>query len=811
MRKLFLLIIGLNLCLITLSQTIELKTNGYLLKFKKIDTLFYSEYPITSSVKAKAKANDFANTNLKYSFGVISKSKGQSTDEKPSFTTNFYVYEDGTLQAPTSQLFLKPVDAEKFIKTHGHLGRIEEHSVLKGYYYLYIKSQNYKDGQTIFELCNALINDKSVSMVEPVYIRLMKTQNPLRPWEWNINNTGIVPGGIAGADMRVENAWCYSTGENIRVAVIDDGVDLTHPDLQANLLPGFDATGNNSGGAPVANNGHGTNCAGIIASVNNLIGTIGVAFNSRIIPIRMGIVDAGTFNTNDTWIVNCFNEAVARGADVISNSWGGGSPSSQIDAAIQNAVTNGRNGRGCVVLFAAGNFNTNIHYPSTNSNVIAVGASTPCDTRKRSSNDPLQVNPGVQTDPEGTSCDGEFWWGSNFGTGLDVLAPGVWITTTDNVGANGFVAGDFNDHFNGTSSACPNTAAVVALILSANPNLTGQQARNILEQNCFKIPNGNFQPNIPGQPNGTWSNQAGYGRIDAERAVRQAWISTTVSINGPSTFCTTAQYTLNGLPPCVNNVTWSLGYLNNHPNVASLSCTNCTSTTLTKVNDGTVHLIATITLPNSNLTYTYEKYIGAGVPVIKGWYNSPTNPSEPLAASSRFEFNWNDACYTTLISTNMDITANTTVVWEDAGNSGGVTWYQNGNNLNFYFSDLDQWAYFRVTATNSCGSKSWLYRFRSVGENCDGGGPPLRVMLSPNPTTSTINVILTDKKDLKKQKEIVEIRLIDKMGNIKQKWNYGKASGNQFRQLNVANLPPDIYTIMVFDGNVWTSEKFIKH
>jgi hypothetical protein len=213
MRKLFLLIIGLNLCLITLSQTIELKTNGYLLKFKKIDTLFYSEYPITSSVKAKAKANDFANTNLKYSFGVISKSKGQSTDEKPSFTTNFYVYEDGTLQAPTSQLFLKPVDAEKFIKTHGHLGRIEEHSVLKGYYYLYIKSQNYKDGQTIFELCNALINDKSVSMVEPVYIRLMKTQNPLRPWEWNINNTGIVPGGIAGADMRVENAWCYSTGD----------------------------------------------------------------------------------------------------------------------------------------------------------------------------------------------------------------------------------------------------------------------------------------------------------------------------------------------------------------------------------------------------------------------------------------------------------------------------------------------------------------------------------------------------------------------------------------------------------------------
>jgi hypothetical protein len=282
------------------------------------------------------------------------------------------------------------------------------------------------------------------------------------------------------------------------------------------------------------------------------------------------------------------------------------------------------------------------------------------------------------------------------------------------------------------------------------------------------------------------------------------------AISGPNEFCTSANYTISGGSLCGANVTWSLGYLNNHPNVASLSCTNCTSTTLTKINDGTVWLIATVTFPGSNTTYTYEKYIGVGVPLIRGWYNSPTNPIEPLAASSRFEFNWNDACYATMISTNMDITANTTVTWEDAGNSGGVTWYQNGNNLNFYFSDLDQWAYFRVTAINSCGSKSWLYRFRSVGDNCEGGGPPLRVILSPNPTTSTINVILTDRKNLKKQKEMVEIRLIDKMGNIKQKWNFAKASGNQARQLNVANLPPDIYTIMVFDGKVWTSEKFIK-
>jgi hypothetical protein len=130
----------------------------------------------------------------------------------------------------------------------------------------------------------------------------------------------------------------------------------------------------------------------------------------------MGIVNqtTGSFNTNDTWIAPCFGEAVTRGASVISCSWGGGSPSTQINTAIQNAVNNGRDGRGCVVLFAAGNNNASINYPASNPQVIAVGASTPCDTRKRSSSNSTQVNPGVSTDPEGTSCDGEFWWGSNF-------------------------------------------------------------------------------------------------------------------------------------------------------------------------------------------------------------------------------------------------------------------------------------------------------------------------------------------------------------------------------------------------------------
>lgn len=111
------------------------------------------------------------------------------------------------------------------------------------------------------------------------------------------------------------------------------------------------------------------------------------------------------------------------------------------------------------------------------------------------------------------------------------------IRSTDNVGGNGFVAGDYNDHFNGTSAACPNAAAVVALILSVNQNLTGAEARNILEQTCFKIPNGNFQANAPFQPNGTWSTQAGYGRVDAAAAVCRALSGPPATIVGAPVVC----------------------------------------------------------------------------------------------------------------------------------------------------------------------------------------------------------------------------------------------------------------------------------
>jgi subtilisin family serine protease len=506
------------------AQTIILNTNGYKIQLRSVDTLFHAEYKISDAVLQPGFRFNSNYSQLRYNFGKILNRKNLFANLRRSiFQTKFYVYKDGTLQAPTTQLFFKPVHAASFIVKYRYLGKIEPHPSLRGFYNMEVSNKKYLTSEKIFALCNKLYNEKAVSIIEPVYIRLVKNTNPLRPKQWSIFNAGNVKGSIPGVDMGVQNAWTVATGKGIRVAVIDDGVDLTHPDLRQNLLPGYDATGNNSFGAPIKTNGHGTNCAGIIASVDNLIGTIGVAFNASIIPIRMGLVDSlDRFKTNDDWIAKCFSEAISRGADVISNSWGGGSQSVQINSAIKNAVSNGRNGLGAVVLFAAGNFNTQVQYPANNPYVIAVGASTPCDTRKRSSRNLNQLNPEVETDPLGVSCDGEYWWGSDFGEALDLLAPGVLITTTDNVGKNGIVAGDYNELFNGTSAACPNAAAVVALILSVNNSLTGKEARDILEQTCFKIPNITYQINAIDHPNGTWSPQAGYGRIQADSAVFRA-------------------------------------------------------------------------------------------------------------------------------------------------------------------------------------------------------------------------------------------------------------------------------------------------
>ena len=294
------------------------------------------------------------------------------------------------------------------------------------------------------------------------------------PEQWPLDNTGQT-GGTPDADIDAPEGWEISTGSSdILIAVLDSGVDLTHEDLVDNLVGGYDACDDNNDPSPGAHwrNAHGTACAGLAAAhTNNRIGIAGVSWNCKIMPIRVFKFEQGKWWDRIDWYINAINWAVNNGADVLSCSWATLSDDQNLHDTISNAKDNGRNGKGCVLVFAADNWNEPIGYPARYDEVIAVGGSDANDVR---------------------------WPWSNFGHKLDVVAPsgdgGIDYTTicwsTDISGPNGYNTGDINDgdangHYTkwmgGTSGATPKVAGLAGLILSVNPDLTADEVQFIIQ------------------------------------------------------------------------------------------------------------------------------------------------------------------------------------------------------------------------------------------------------------------------------------------------------------------------------------------
>jgi len=335
--------------------------------------------------------------------------------------------------------------------------------------------------------------------------------DPLYNLQWAHLNTGSVNqgSGTAGADIDVDEAWDITMGSPaIRVAVIDEGVQRTHPDLINNITPiGFGLSAGNAatGDILATTRSHGTACAGIIAAeANNNIGVAGIAPLSKIIPVNITINTAGTFGTSAQLAQGidwAWNEGAA---DILSSSWGGGLASSLIQDAIRRAITLGRAGKGSIVIFSSGNSDAGLSSPAIFSETIAVGAMSMCNQRKSPS-----------------TCDGEIFWGGCYGTGLDISAPGVRIATTRVTGTGTAPNLDYFTNFNGTSSAAPMVAGVAALVLSINNNFTQVQVREILERSTKKTGGYNYAAAV-GQPNGSWSSELGHGMVNAKNAVLAA-------------------------------------------------------------------------------------------------------------------------------------------------------------------------------------------------------------------------------------------------------------------------------------------------
>ncbi len=339
------------------------------------------------------------------------------------------------------------------------------------------------------------------------------SNNPLSCRQWGFRNTGQ-SGGTEGYDINIADAWAFleNTGGidlnqegDVIVAVIDEGVDPGHEDL--NVIDGYDATYDPSDpesvdthGGPNPTDGHGTCCAGIIGAKNNSVGVVGVAPGVKIMPVRIAYhpEEGGSWVTEDTEIADGILWAVNNNAKVLSNSWGGG-PDADI---IHNAIRDARDA-GCIILFSSGNnggFGTSpVKYPARYEETIAVGAMSPCGERK-----------GFE------SCDEESWE-SCYGPELDIVAPGVMIPTTDITGDRGYARttvldpyGNYFMSFNGTSSACPHVAGIVALMIMVNPELTQDQVRAILTSTAKDL-------GVEDR-----DDETGYGLVDAYRAIHRA-------------------------------------------------------------------------------------------------------------------------------------------------------------------------------------------------------------------------------------------------------------------------------------------------
>ncbi len=309
-------------------------------------------------------------------------------------------------------------------------------------------------------LLAALQQNKDVEYAEPDYTaEAVGTANDpyfTQGSEWHL------------AKIEAPAAWDTTTGaSNIIVAVVDSGVRASHPDLAGKVLAGYDFVGNDND--PTDENGHGTAVSGTIAPAsNNLLGVAGVAWANPILPVRvLDAAGSGTYSAISNGIIY----AADHGARIINLSLGGTSSSTTLQDAVNYAWN-----KKCVLIAAAGNNGNNVtFYPAACNNVVAVSATDAADVRPT--------------------------W-SNYGSYVDVSAPGVDILTL--YGADQYAA------WSGTSFSSPVTSGVVALMASANPNLTNSQLVDLLLKNSDDIGTAGYDVYY------------GNGRVNANRAVAAA-------------------------------------------------------------------------------------------------------------------------------------------------------------------------------------------------------------------------------------------------------------------------------------------------
>jgi subtilisin family serine protease len=380
-------------------------------------------------------------------------------------------------------------------------------------------------GQELVEIANRWTALDEVVFATPNFVSQYWRQAPSPAFpraQWHLEN-----GGASGArrdeDVDARVAWRITRGRpSIVVAVLDDGVDLDHPNLAPRLWRNPDAKAKDKHGRDffvgpddpgrfdprpkvfadpyddmALNDIHGTPCAGVIAAAGARGGAIGIAPRCRLLAVKVFHADA---LAPDERVADAIRWS-AKHAAILSCSWSGGY-SDDLHQAIEDVATAGRGGLGTLVFCAAGN---NEHRPV-----------------EYPARDPLAVAVGASTD------EGKLAWYSAVGNEVAFVAPsnggrrGIYTTDVSlptrgfNLGtaAAGGADGRHTNDFGGTSSATPLAAGVAALMLSARPGLTREQVVDLMRSTCDRIGTGY---DADGH-----SDRYGHGRINAGNAVKAA-------------------------------------------------------------------------------------------------------------------------------------------------------------------------------------------------------------------------------------------------------------------------------------------------
>jgi thermitase len=324
-------------------------------------------------------------------------------------------------------------------------------------------------------LIRKLEKDSSVNFVEEntEYVRHVVANDPEYPKLWGLNR------------IRAEDVWRLTQGENVVVAVVDDGVLRKHRDIQGNLwTDGNGNYGRNFSGFgdffdtnPSFGDYHGTHIAGTIAAVgNNGVDIIGVAPKAKIMPVKIFPFATDVKSANGVFY------AIKNGAQVINNSWG---PRERRPVRLEmNRILEIAKKLDINVVFSAGNYNDDVQYysPANNPNVISVGSTDFQDTKSAF---------------------------SNYGTLVSIWAPGESIlsfgSTPDQLVLKG-----------GTSMSAPHVSGVIALMKSISPSLTTETIRSILQKTSDPI---------------ICSAPRSYGRVNAAKAIEAVLAQRQLTLN----------------------------------------------------------------------------------------------------------------------------------------------------------------------------------------------------------------------------------------------------------------------------------------